>query len=291
MENKIFRTIKAALPASGPSEQPIGQALSKKRFGKKLYVAVAAIIAIAVILSAVMFVPSSNADVISLGVHYSAGEKLTYDVTTSTSSQSGNTSTNLSAQSTLTVEVISLVGDTYTLNYTTTSSVLGYSMTTSRLMEVKETDMVNLLTLLPVALQQYATPTNNSNPVETAVFNQTQAKVGDEWQIPLTTTALSSSPASEINVKFVAIQELSVKAGTFKVFRLDFSQTTPEQNQARSLSLNFDVSGQSYLEMGTCKQIQSTVELTMSSSSQLGTNANYNTLITFTSTLVKDQIP
>jgi hypothetical protein len=289
MENKLFRTISAALPASGPSEQPVGQALSKKRFGKKLYITVAAIVAIAVILTAVFYVPSSNADVISLGVHYSIGEKLTYDITTSTSSQSGNTSTNLSSEGTLTVEVQNKIADTYTLNYTTTSNLASYSMTTSRLMEVKETDMVNLLTLLPIALQQYATPTNNSNPTETAVFNQTQAKVGDEWQIPLTTTASSSVPATEINVKFVAIQDLSVKAGTFKVFRIDFSQTNPQQNSARSLSLNFDVSGQSYLQMGTCKQIQSTVELTMST--QLGTNANYNTIITFTSTLVKDQIP
>lgn len=289
MENKLFRIICSAIPAANPSEQPIGRSLSKKRFGKKLYIAVAAIIAIAVILTAVLLVPSSNADVISLGVHYSTGEKLTYDVTTSTSSQSGNSSTNLSAQSTLTIEVVSLVGDTYTLNYTTTTSSLGYSMTTSRLMQVQETDMVNLLTLLPVALQQYTTSTNSSNPIETAIFNQTQAKVGDEWQIPLTATVSSFVPASEINVKFVAIQNLAVQAGDFKVFRIDFSQTNPVQDQARSLSVNFDVSGQSYLEMGTCKQIQSTVDLTLTT--QLGTNANYNTTITFTSTLIKDQIP
>jgi hypothetical protein len=292
MKNKSFgQTVSATLPTSPSPEQPTTQAPSKKRFGKKLYITLAAIIAIAIILAAVLLVPPSNAEVISLGVHYSVGEKLTYDVTTSTSmlTEGGNSSTNLSSQSTLTVEVLSFNGDTYTLNYTTASALGGYSMTTSHLLEVKETDMVNLLTLLPIALQAYATNINSTNPTETAIFNQTTAKVGDTWQIPLTAPGASSAPTPEITVTFAAIQDLSVKAGTYKVFRIDFSQTATQESQSTPLGLNFVVSGQSYLEFGTCKQIQSTLQLNMTS--QLSSNINYNTVISYTSTLTKDLNP
>ncbi len=279
--------LKTSASFSAIPEKPTIQA--KKRFGKKVYIAISAIVIIAVIVVAVLLVPPGNADVITLGVHYSPGEKLTYAITTSTSSQYGNTSTNLSAQSTLTIEVISLNGDTYNLNYTTTSSSLGYSFTTSRQMEVKQTDIVNLLTLLPVALQQYTT--NSTSPMETAVFNQTTAKVGDTWQIPLNIPG-SNSTQMEITVKFVDIQNLAVKAGTFKVFRIDFSQTNPNVQQNSKnlpLNLNYAVSGTSYLEFGTSKQIQSTLELTMTS--LLGITSNSNTTISFTSTLTQDSKP
>lgn len=180
---------------------------------------------IIVIIGAFLLVPQGNANIVPLGVHYTAGEKLTYDVTTSTSSQTGNTSTSYSSQGTLTVEVVSFDGSTYTLNYTTTNSLAGYSMTTSRLLQVKETDMVNVLTLLPVALQQYTSTVNDTNPIVTAVFNQSQAKVGDTWQIPLNTPQTGAS-AGEITITFKAIQDLTVPAGNFKVFRIDFSTTT-----------------------------------------------------------------
>ncbi len=291
LNNFFSRIISATSSDSSSLEHPTPQLPSKKRFGKKLYVTLAALIAIAIIIAALLFVPTGNAEVISLGVHYSAGEKLTYDVKTSTSTQSGNSSSNLSEQSTLTVDVLSLNGDTYTINYTTSSNLAGYSMTTSHLLEVKQTDMVNLLTLLPVALQQYTINTNSTNPSETAIFNQTQAKVGDTWQVPLDSTTSNSAPAPEITVTFAAIQELTVKAGTYKVFKIDFSQTNPQQSPSTLLHLNFDVSGESYLEFGTCKQIQSTLQLNMTSNPNLGSNINYNTVISFTSTLTQDATP
>ena len=290
MENKSPYLAIPSMPPSSPSaEQANPPVQAKKRFGKKLYVTIAAIIVIIVIVSAVLLVAPSNAEVISLGVHYSVGEKLTYDVTTSTSSEIGNSSSNLSAQSTLTVDVLSFDGNVYTINYTTTSALGGYSMTTSHLLEVQQSDMVNLLTLLPVALQQY-TNDNSTSPVETAIFNQTQAKVGDTWQIPLDTPASTSAPASELTVTFAVIQDLTVKAGTYKVFKIDFSaQTNTQENQNTFLGQNFDVSGQSYLEFGTCKQIQSTLLLNMTSST--GNILGTNLAISFTSTLTQDLNP
>ena len=292
MLNKFLNS----MDSPAPRQQPIGQATSNKRFGKKLYVTVAAIIIIAVVIVAIFLVPSSEAEIISLGVHYFPGEKLTYDITISSSSQIGNSSTNFSTQRTLTVEVVSINGDTYTLKYTTTSSMAGNSTTTSYLMDVKEADMVNLFTLLPVAFQQYpeyaeyVEKTNSSSPLETAFFNQSEAKVGDTWRIPVI-FAVSATPDAEITVKFVAIQNLAVKAGNFKVFKIEFTQTSAQQSQIQFDNLYYiDVSGESYLEFGSCKQVQSTVQFNMTTS--LGVNSGYSSAVTiFSSTLIKDENP
>ncbi len=289
MTNKLFRLFLASNPIEQPLPPPPPD---RKWFGKKLYVAVAAIIIIAVILTAFLLAPPSNASVIKLGVHYKEGEKLIYDIAVSSTSSGeiGNSSLNLSIQGTLTVDVLKVEGDTYTLNYTTSLSSLGYSVTTSHATQVQSTDMVNLLTLLPVALQQYA-PTNDTTPLATAIFSQTEAKVGDTWQIPLSTPESGSTETSNMTVTFAAIQDLSVPAGNYRVFKTDFSAATPPQTENSVLSINLELSGESYLEMNSCKQIQSTLHLSMDTSTSLSDNASFNIAITFTSTLKQDIIP
>ena len=282
-----------SIDAHAPRQQPIGQAPSNKRFGKKLHVIVAVIIIIAVVTASIFLVPSSEAEIISLDAHYVPGEKLTYDITISFSSQIGNSSTNFSTQSTLTVEVVSINEDTYTLKYTTTSSMADNSTATSYLMDVKDTDMVNLLTLLPVAFQQYpeyAEYANSNSPIETAFFNQSEAKVGDTLRIPATCT-VTATPDAEIIVKFAAIQNLAVKAGNFKVFKIEFTRTSAQQRQNQIENLEYvGVSGESYLEIGSCKQIQSTVQFNMTTS--LGVDSGYSSdVTTFSSTLIKDENP
>ncbi len=275
-----------APPTSLPPEQPTAQAPSKKRFGKKLYITIAAIAAIAVILVAsVLLIPQGTADVISLGVQYSAGEKLTYDVTNSMSTQTGNSSSNVSSQSTLTVDVVSFDGQTYTLNYTSVTSEGGYSMTSSQVIAVKSSEMVTVLALLPVGLQltDLALNSTSTSPVMSAAFDQSQAKVGDTWQVPLNTEASSSVPPTNLTVTFKDIQSLTVPAGTYKVFRIDFSAT---QNSTPLSDESLNLSGQSYLEYGTCKQIQSNLQVTIPFN--VGT-ASENIVDTFTSTLKQDQ--
>jgi hypothetical protein len=277
-------------------QQLMGQAPSNQKFGKKLYITVAAIIIIGVITAAIFVVPSGEPEIISLRVHYLPGEKLTYDVLVSSSSQIDNSSTSFAAPSTLTVEVVSINGDTYTLNYTTTPRVASNSTATSYLMDVKEADMVNLFTLLPVAFQQYpeyaeyVENTGCTNPLETAFFTQSEAKVGDTWQLPVI-FAVSTTPDAEITVKFAATQSLEVKAGTFEVFRIEFTQTSAQQSQIQFDSMyDIDVSGESYLEFGSCKQVKSKVQFNMTTSPDV--NGSYTSAVsTFLSTLIKDEQP
>ncbi len=192
-----------------------------KRGGrKKIYILLAAISIVVITVAAVFFVPQISANIIYLGVHYTQGEKLTYEMTTSVSSSSNSTSVNLSQNSILTVEVVSIEDDTYTLNYTLTSSAAGPSVTASKIIEVKESQMVTTLALLPVVLQIEAAG-NTESPLMTAVFDQSTAKVGDTWTIPVTNSGRSTG--DNLTVTFKAIQDLSVPAGNYHVFRIDYS--------------------------------------------------------------------
>jgi hypothetical protein len=231
---------------------------SKKRGGKKLYVVVAAVAAIVIILVAVMFVPQGNADVISLGVDYSVGEKLMYDLKLTLVLQAGNNSITNSSDAAAAIEVLSFEGDTYTLNYTITSNA-GGSPSTSKIVEVKKSEMVTALALLPVALP-LASSENISDLTLMASFDQTEAKVGDTWTIPL--HAEGSVVAEDLKITFKAIQDFTVDAGTYRMFRMDFSTRMgiPE-NQSSNVNANIDLTGQSYLELGTGKQIRSILEM------------------------------
>src|SRR3990172_1736578 len=285
MGNNFFGLNNSAAPSTPTVERPAVQAPSKKFGGKKLYVVVAAVAAIVIILVAVWMVPQGNADVISLGVDYAVGEKLTYAVTMTISLSIANASMSNSTDGTLTVEVLSFDGDTYTLNYTTSSSANGVSVTASNLVELKKSEMVTALALLPVASQQFNSYGNESGPMLTAFFDQTQAKVGDTWSVPIQSEG--SVVAEDLKVTFKAIQDLTVEAGTFRVFRIDYS-TSIQQNQSSDYSIKIDLSGQSYLEQGTCRQIQNNLQVAMTFQF-LGNDANMDA--TIASKLIQDVKP
>jgi hypothetical protein len=158
--------------------------------------------------------------------------------------------------------------------------------------------MITFLSILPVELQQLASlsNTNNTSPRLTASFNQTQAEVGDTWQIPMNTENTPYLNEGDMTVTFAAIQDLKVAAGTYKVFRMDFSENAQEQipsvtgfTSIQQEKMQMQISGQSYLEYGTCKQIQSNLQLNMTT--QMGNNLSYRTVVSYTCTLMQDSQP
>jgi len=291
MRNNFFGSAISATPPTSPStEQPAGQVSPERRGGKKLYIVVAALVAIVIIIVAVIFVPQGSADVISLGVDYAVGEKLTYDMSVTLSIGFGNVSSSVNANVTMTVEVLSFDGETYKLNYTVVIPENNPNVTltnpnvNSRVLEVQKNEMVTVLALMPVAVQAAVTDEPVNAPLLAAVFDKSQARVGDTWQIPLSTEGSSSNSFKVLTVTFKAIQDVTVQAGTFKVFSLDFSSSYQNQSDSSVVTL----SGQAQLECGSCKQIQSTLQLT--ASYQAG-GFEYSIGTVIKSTLTQDSKP
>jgi hypothetical protein len=274
--------------SSASWQQPIMQATSNKQFRKKLFVTFTAITIITAAIAAIFLRPNGETEII-LSAIYAPGEKLTYDITMTSTSQIGNSSTSSTIQRTLAVEVLNIKEDTYNLRYTTTPSIADNSSTTSYLMNVKKTDMTSLFTLLPVAFQQfpeyteYTKKTTISSPLETAFFNQSKAKVGDTWKIPVINNVSTESDA-EITVKFVSIETLDVEAGTFKVFKIEFTRNSPQQKQAQfgDYSVSIAISGETYLEVDSCKIIKGTVQFNMTSIDKYSGHKSFVTTISST---------
>jgi hypothetical protein len=278
---KSFNPSNSPMPTHLQAQQPIETAVTKKSGRKNLYITLSAIVAIIIIVTTIMFVPQGTANVISLGVNYSVGEKLTYDVTSKMSLNSGAASADISTNYTVTVEVLSFNNDIYKLNYTTSLTILGMPINLTNTVEVKANQMVTALALLPVAAQQYASNPNGNSPLMTAFFDQSQAKVGDTWTLPLSSTD-SSQQAGNLTVTFKAIQDLKVDSRTYKVFKMDYTTNFAQ------LDVNMTLSGQAFIQTGSCKQIQSNLQLT--TSTQLG-SVSYSYTYTITTTLTQDQNP
>jgi hypothetical protein len=277
MKNNLFNT--------SPNQKP--EKTVKKLSRKKLYLAIASTLAIVIIVATAVSVPQGNANVISLGVSYKVGEKLTYDTTTTMASNSSDPSTTYSQDSTVTIEVVSFNEGIYKINYTEITNYLGSSIAISHLANVKESQMVTALALLPMALQEssWFGNGNDTDPFMSAFFDQTTAKVGDTWKIPL--TAANSSKLGDLSVTFKAIQDLHVAAGNYRVFRMDLSSYI--QVNGGYVIGSMDISGTAYLQEGSCKQVQSNLQLTMSQ--QFGLDISISNTVTITCSLTKDQMP
>jgi len=113
-------------------------------------------------------------------------------------------------------------------------------------------------------LQQNAATAANipNNPFLMAFFNQAEAKVGDTWTIPFSSNTELNLPAS-MTITLSAIQNLVVPAGTYKVFKMDYSTSGIPSNA-------LSISGRSYLEYGTCKQIESNLQVDLPNSGNFG---------------------
>jgi hypothetical protein len=271
---------------------------SKRRFGKKLYLLAAVIVIAVILIATLLVVPQANANILPLGVKYEVGEKLTYNVTSSsTSSLLANTKTTISQKSTLTLEIQSFDGEKYTISYNSTSEIGSMTESTYHIATVKQADMITFFGLLPVALQSWTSSaldsSNQTNPVLSAEFNQTEAKVGDTWTFPLDKADNSSTTTGQVTVTFKSIENLSVKAGTYKVFRMDITQNSQESRNAPFVDGYYksgtDFVRQTYLEYGTCKQIQSSFQMNITS--QIGTEKNLDLAMSVTSTLSEDLKP
>jgi hypothetical protein len=256
----------------------------KKRFGKKLYLVIAAVAIVAVLVVA-MFIPQGEAT-IPLSVDYKVGEKMVYDSTMSmtlTTGSLGSLLGNLSSQPRTTeingqqtIEVMSFDGENYLLNHTTTMTVLNRPLSYSVTEKMNKTGYSTYLLDMGSVEQEVSSDGLGSNTFLAELLSRPEVKVGDTLTIPYPNNNPSLQTTGDLTLTFGGIEDLTVPAGTYKVFRLDISSKdltvtlNPEALNFTSASLlgnlgltmNLGINYQVYLEYGTLRQIKSSMQET-----------------------------
>lgn len=294
-------------------EQPELQAPSQRRFGKKIYVAIVAIAAIAVILGALLI--PQGAAIIPLNVTYVVGEKMVYDSFETVTYQANSTTmpagqagflNGTTINSTQTVEVTDFDGEYYTLNHTVTTvtSILTGATPPPSLSYLEKVNRQGYSTyFFASGVQTMNTNSTSTNPYVTELLNRSEVKVGDTWTIPLNIGNASVGMTGEMTMTFGGFQDLTVQAGTYRVFKVDmatsnvgFKVPTPPPAPSGLNStylyspsaLNVTMSGTTYTEYGTLRQIKSTMQETVAYESAL---INYSMSISMDNTLVQHTKP
>lgn len=266
---------------SAPS-QPALRTSGFKRFGKKLY-AVAAIVVVAVI--AVALLVPQGAATIPLGVEYTVGEKMVYNTTETITTQTANNSLppenpwETSIDSTEIVEVMGFDGEYYSLNHTVTSKLGNTPASISFIEKVNKTGYTGYFRLK--GTKEVLTSNMSTDPFASVLLDKPEVKVGDTWQVPVNSGNPNASVTGEMTITFGGIQNITVPAGTYEVFKVDtVSNLTMSIKYPTSgnytnppFKINMVISGQTYIEYGTCRRIESNMQIIQSPAQSAGTSA------------------
>lgn len=262
------------VPSEKSSPNQVGMhSLGIKRFGKKIFYAIATIIVIAVIAVALLI--PQGAATIPLTVEYTVGEKMIYNTTETITFQANATAIPLGnasqipnttdINSTLIVEVVDFDGECYTLNHTM-MAMLGAPVSMSFIEKVNKTGYSTYF----LAEGAHVLASNMSSNPLTGLLERPEVKVGESWQIPLNSGNANINITGSMTLTFGGIQDISVPAGTYKVFKIDttcgtliMNYKTPTSNTNMSVSTTISMKGQIYIEYGTGRQIASIMESTV----------------------------
>ena len=253
---------------------------TKRKFGKKLYIAIA--IAAIVVITVAFFIPQGRAT-IPLNVDYKVGEKMVYDSTMTMSFNLDSTlslpldtpsSTNINGQQT--IEVMDFDGENYLLNHTITMTLLDKPTSFSVTEKMNKTGYSTYFLDLGSLQQEIPSTGLASNSFLAQLINRPEVNVGDTINVPFpSSNSQYLQTTGNLTMKFGGVEDLTVPAGTYKVFRIeiasnnlkitlnpsvaDSSITIPT---SLSMSMNLDLNYQVYLEYGTMRQIKSTMQET-----------------------------
>jgi hypothetical protein len=209
--------------------------------------------------------------VMPLVYDYVPGERFTYNMTLNVTSTVGPLSgQNLSETGTMTMDIISFDGENYTIEETTALSMpfLNSTQTTIVTFEVNRTGFVSNVNG-SAGLQQLSSWLGNF----LSAFEKNETEAGQTWQIPLSALNTSNSTfafSGNLTETFGDIQNFTVPAGTYRVFNIDISgnnlslvMNSPPPLNA-SIFESFTANGREYLEYGTNRMIEMSMQMSYS---------------------------
>jgi hypothetical protein len=207
---------------------------------------------------------------IPLIYNYIPGEQMTYNMTENeTNTAAPPLTQKWSETGTMTIDIISFDGENYTIREetnTVSTSLLSVNSTTSMTFTVNKTGYEPLVKS-PAGIQELSSWYGNFVPA----FEKNMTEAGETWQIPLNalnTGNLSIAFIGNLTERFGDIQNITVPAGTFRVFNVnvlgvDLAMATKSPNNS-SVSENVTIEGQVYLEYGTCHMIETNLQMSYS---------------------------
>jgi hypothetical protein len=243
--------------------------------GRSFSKLVAALLVTVLIISAVavgLFTLQSEAT-IPLSINYQVGEKMVYDATigaemqiynsSSTTNQTALTPNRVTTDATITTNVIDFDGEIYTLNQTTTMNLLGKTQSMSIIQMVNKTGFSTFMLNSPTDTSSYSM---GSNSLYNTLLDKPDVKVGESIQVPI------EGLKGNITLTFSGIEELSVPAGNYKVYKVTFysdnlamENQIPESLGVGNIQVSMSMNGTMYIEYGSGRQIQCSLHSTTSS--------------------------
>ena len=263
----------------------------KLKRSRKLLVLIAAVMLVVVVVG-VLLIPQGAAT-IPLIVNYTVGEKLVYDTTDSINyavansilppGNDGLTPNNATIPGQETMDVLSFDGEFYSINNTFTSTIQNRPFSFSMLEKMNNSGYSAIIFNLGNSSEEIPSgPFNNSHFAQ--LLNQPVVKVGDSVTVPYSEILGNSSLSKlqgHLTLTFKGIQDLTVPAGTYKVFRIDLTSsmiTTIKiplpltgnylpPTAPTTITQTLNSNDQMYFEYGTMRQIESSIQETSISES------------------------
>jgi hypothetical protein len=167
---------------------------------------------------------------------------------------------------------MSFDGENYLLNHTTTMTALGRPFSYSMTEKMNKTGYSTYLLNMGGTETEVSPTSITSDSYLAQLLSRPEVKVGDSINVPYPSLPSSSiQTTGDLTIKFNDVQDLTVAAGTYKVFRIDITSNNlkmtmnlPQTNSSialpTSMSMNLDLNFQIYLEYGTMRQIESTMQ-------------------------------
>ncbi len=268
---------------SSIGQENISSAPKRRLSGRKIYFMIFAIIAI-LVLAGTLLIPQGAAS-IPLNVNYIVGEKMVYDATMTSSFQYGNSTlpkgitpqlpNNTSIDMQQTIEVTGFDGEYYTLNHTITLSTNSKPLSISLIEKMNKTGYSAYLLDLGSTQQEIPNDGVTSISYLAQLLSKPEVKVGDSVEVPFPSGNSTIGITGDLTMTFKGIQDLTVPAGTFKVFRIDITSNNLKMNYnsplgslsyftPANMTISLDMNSQMYIEYGTMRQIKSNMQETVS---------------------------
>lgn len=228
----------------------------KKLLGKKLFLVIGliAVVAVASVLALMYLMPKGLGASVSLGMNYSAGEKMTYDVAITISAM-GQT---ISQSGTITLEVLSFDGVNYTIRETVHFDTQQVSFTVKMNKTGHIIDFANLPPEVQQTFSSFA-----SMPGFGGYFPRTTARVGESWQIPLDLHVGQFSIEGTVNYGISGITSITVPAGTYTVVRMDMTAVNIHgtySSGGTTISMVMSMNAYIYMENATCLPVEFNIQ-------------------------------